>query len=57
MLLTGAVYAMDLTTNSKYLISGTLNGFIDLFEIEGGKKIGTVYRKGKVRCLEYSYGN
>lgn len=45
------MYAMDLTTDSKILISGTLNGFIDIFEIDGGKLIGTIYRKGKVRCL------
>ena len=53
----GAIFTIDLTDDSKYLISGTLDGAIEVFEINGGKNLGCLRSKRKCKKIEFCYGN
>ena len=39
------------------LITGTLDGAIEVFEVIGGKNLGCLRSKGKCKKLELSYGS
>lgn len=52
-----AVKALDVTDDSKYLITGSLEGTLQVFEVDGGKSIGFYKRKLKCKYLELSQGN
>ena len=53
----GAIFTIDITDDSKYLITGTLDGAIEIFEVDGGKNLGCLRSKRKCRKIELSYGN
>lgn len=54
----GAVKTLDITDNSEYLISGSLEGTVDLFQVNGGVTIGNVKAdERKARWVELSIGD
>ena len=49
---------LDLTDNSEYLISGSLEGTVDLFQVNGGVNIGNIKAdERKARWVELSIGD
>ncbi|CAD8056031.1 unnamed protein product [Paramecium sonneborni] len=54
----GAVKTLDLTDNSELLVSGSLEGSVDFFQINGGKSLGKlVADMRKAKWVEFSYGD
>ena len=53
-----AIKCIEVTKDSKYLISGTLIGDLEIFQVEGGNKVATIsIKKGRVKNLELNLSN
>ena len=52
-----AVKSLDVTDDSKYMVSASLNGTIEFWEVETGKLIGALKRQAKAKYIEFSLGD
>lgn len=53
----GANRGLDVTNDSKYCITGSLDGVIEVFKVEDGTLCGQMRRTAKCKYLEISYGD
>lgn len=52
-----AVKSLDVTDDSKYMASATMNGTIEFWEVETGRMVGALKKYAKAKYLEFSFGD
>ena len=52
-----AVKAFEISSDSKYIVTGGFVGAVMLWDITDGKKLGEVTFDMKIKCVELSYGD
>ena len=52
-----AVKSLDVTHDSKYMVSASLNGTIEFWEVATGKLYGSLKKYAKSKYVEFSLGN
>lgn len=52
-----AVRTIDITNNSDHLIVGTNVGFLEIFKIDGGKRLGFLSMDARILTVQLSYGD
>jgi len=54
---TGAIYSLDVDRRSKYLLSGSADTSVKLWDVETGKNLKTYMNDVVVRCVKFAYGD
>lgn len=52
-----AVKSLDVTDDSKYVVTSSLNGTLEFWEVETGKLIGALKKYAKSKYVEFSLGD
>ena len=52
-----AVKSLDVTDDSKYMVSASLTGTIEVWDVESGKLVGAVKKNAKSKYIEFSLGD
>jgi translation initiation factor 3 subunit I len=53
----GSVKTLDVSDDSKFLVTGSLQGAIEIWEVDGGKQVHQIQTKGKIKYVEFSMGD
>jgi len=48
---------LDITNDSKYCFTGSLDGVLEIFKVQNGELLGRMRKSSKCKCLELSYGD
>jgi len=52
-----AVKSLDVTDDSKYVVSASMTGTIEFWEVETGKLVGALKKNAKSKYIEFSLGD